>query len=47
MRENIGDLTFREAYEKTGFILNITVSEFSEYNDYRLLNYLTAPDVII
>jgi TAG lipase / steryl ester hydrolase / phospholipase A2 / LPA acyltransferase len=45
--DNIGEITFEEAYKKTGFILNITVSEYSEYNDYRLMNYLTAPHVLI
>jgi hypothetical protein len=26
IRDNIGDLTFKEAYDETGFILNITVT---------------------
>lgn len=26
MRDNMGDITFIEAYEKTGFILNIQVT---------------------
>ena len=47
LRENIGEITFEEAYKKTGFVLNITVSESNEYNDYRLMNYLTAPHVLI
>ena len=47
LRENIGEGTFEEAYRKTGIILNITVSESNEYSDYRLMNYLTAPHVLI
>jgi predicted acylesterase/phospholipase RssA len=47
VKENIGELTFMEAYEKTGFILNVTVSEYNQHSDYRLLNYLTAPHVLI
>jgi len=47
VRDNLGDITFKEAFDKTGIVLNITVSESSEYTDYRLLNYLTAPHVLI
>ena len=47
LKDNIGEITFEEAYKKTGFILNITVSESTEYMDYRLMNYLTAPHVLI
>jgi len=47
VRENIGEVTFMDAYEKTGFILNVTVSEYNQHSDYRLLNYLTAPHVLI
>ncbi len=43
----IGDLTFKEAYYRTGRILNITVSPASVHETPRLLNYLTAPDVLI
>lgn len=47
LRENIGDITFQEAYDKTGWILNITVTGYKEHNNHRLLNYLTAPNVLI
>ncbi|KAH3687124.1 hypothetical protein WICPIJ_001905 [Wickerhamomyces pijperi] len=43
----LGDLTFREAFNRTGRILNITVSPASEHEQARLLNYLTAPSVLI
>jgi len=44
-RVNYGDVTFAEAFERTGRVLNITVNSPSE--PPRLLNYLTAPDVLI
>ncbi|ETO14325.1 hypothetical protein RFI_23048 [Reticulomyxa filosa] len=47
VRANIGDLTFLEAYEKTGRILNITVTGADANSMPRLLNYLTAPNVVI
>ncbi|RKP32983.1 patatin-domain-containing protein, partial [Metschnikowia bicuspidata] len=43
----VGDLTFREAYNRTGKILNITVSPASTHEQTRLLNYLTGPHCII
>jgi predicted acylesterase/phospholipase RssA len=47
LRDNIGDYTFQEAYDKTGWILNITATGASEHDENRLLNYLTAPNVLI
>lgn len=47
MRENIGDITFLEAFQKTRRILNITVSSPTVYEVPRLLNYLTAPHVLV
>ncbi|CAO3645961.1 unnamed protein product [Mucor hiemalis] len=47
MIANIGDMTFQEAFNRTRFILNITVSSSTLYDMPRLLNYLTAPDVLI
>lgn len=47
VRSNLGDFTFKEAYEKTGRILNITVASTKEFEVPRLLNYLTAPNVLI
>lgn len=46
MRANLGDMTFQEAFNRTRFILNITVSSSTLYDMPRLLNYLTAPDVV-
>jgi TAG lipase / steryl ester hydrolase / phospholipase A2 / LPA acyltransferase len=40
-------MTFREAYESTGFILNISVTGYVSHDSYRVLNYFTAPHVLI
>lgn len=47
MRHNLGDMTFLEAYMKTRKVLNITVSSPTMYEMPTLLNYLTAPNVLI
>ncbi len=47
IRDNVGDLTFKEAYLKTGKILNVTVSGVDKYDADRVLNYLTAPNIVI
>jgi hypothetical protein len=45
--DNIGHVTFHEAYERTGRIINITVSPGNDYEKPRLLNYLTSPNVSV
>ncbi|KAL1898637.1 Lipase 5 [Ceratocystis pirilliformis] len=47
MRGMIGDITFREAYNRSRRILNICVSTPSSHDMPRLLNYITAPNVLI
>jgi TAG lipase/lysophosphatidylethanolamine acyltransferase len=47
MKRNVGDITFEEAYHKTGWILNITVTSIHEKDVPRLLNYITSPHVLI
>lgn len=47
MRIWLGDLTFQEAYNRTRRICNICVSTASLYELPRLLNYITAPNVLI
>jgi TAG lipase/steryl ester hydrolase/phospholipase A2/LPA acyltransferase len=47
MRALLGDMTFQESYNRTRRILNITVSSASHYELPRLLNYVTAPNVMI
>jgi TAG lipase/steryl ester hydrolase/phospholipase A2/LPA acyltransferase len=44
---NIPEMTFLEAYQHTHRILNITVSPADPHQFPRLLNYLTAPNVLI
>ncbi|KAI9816006.1 MAG: hypothetical protein M1827_001998 [Pycnora praestabilis] len=47
MTDLLGDMTFQEAYNRTRRILNICVSSASLYELPRLLNYITAPNVLI
>lgn len=52
LRDVIGDITFIEAYKKTGRVLNISVTPQYLSSDVsselpQLLNYLTAPDVVV
>jgi predicted acylesterase/phospholipase RssA len=44
---NIPPMTFLEAYQHTNRILNISVSPADSHQFPRLLNYLTAPNVLI
>jgi TAG lipase/lysophosphatidylethanolamine acyltransferase len=46
VKANVGDITFEEAYNRTGFVLNIIISSPSEEIP-ELMNYLTAPNVLI
>ena len=47
IKGHAGDLTFKEAFSKFGWNLNITVTDFSITKASRLLNYLSAPNVVI
>lgn len=47
LQDLLGDVTFQEAYNRTGRILNVTVSVKGSHDMPRLLNYLTAPNVLI
>lgn len=44
---NVGEFTFREAWERTGRILNVSVSPTRARQKPRVLNHLTAPHVLI
>lgn len=46
-RDNLGDITFEEAYAKTGRILNITIAMSEVAGTPQLLNYITAPHVLV
>ncbi|BGO93196.1 hypothetical protein NBRC10512_007551 [Rhodotorula toruloides] len=43
----MGNMTFKEAFERTGRILNVSVIPADTHSPTKLLNYLTAPDCVI
>ena len=47
LEENIPDMTFEEAYRKSGREINITVSPYDRHQHARLLNWRTSPNVLI
>lgn len=47
LNENMGEYTFEEAFERTRRIVGITVSPIEPHQQGRLLNYLTAPNVLL
>lgn len=42
-----GSMTFREAYNKTGRVLNISVVPSDRHSPTKVLNYITASDTVI
>ena len=47
INSNVLDMTFLEAYQHTNRIVNISLSPTDSHQFPRLLNYLTAPNVLI
>jgi TAG lipase / steryl ester hydrolase / phospholipase A2 / LPA acyltransferase len=47
LNDNVGDVTFTEAFEHSRRIVGITVSPADPHQEGRLLNYLTAPNVLL
>lgn len=47
VRDNIGDMTFQEAFDRTGRALNITVVSSGRGGVPTVLNYLSTPNVLI
>ncbi|KAI0173390.1 hypothetical protein GGR52DRAFT_384449 [Hypoxylon sp. FL1284] len=47
VKANVGDLTFEEAYNRSKRVLNITVATAEQEGIPALLNYITAPNVLI
>ena len=43
----IPDITFQEAYEKTGRMISITIAPYEEHQKSRLMNAVTSPNVFI
>jgi NTE family protein len=47
VEQNVGGLTFAEAYQRTGLVLNVTVSPTRARQKPRVLSHQTAPDVLV
>jgi TAG lipase / steryl ester hydrolase / phospholipase A2 / LPA acyltransferase len=47
LRRLLADITFLEAYERTNRFLNVTVTAADTNEPPRMLNYMTAPHVVI
>jgi len=47
LERNVQDLTFEEAFKRTGRRINITVSPADPHQESRLLNAVTSPHVLI
>lgn len=47
LHEHIGNYTFKEAYERTGRVININVSPTRSHQKPRVLNHYTAPNLLI
>ncbi|KAA0157242.1 hypothetical protein FNF29_00594 [Cafeteria roenbergensis] len=47
LRGELGDMTFGEAFRRTGRVINIPVAPHRDCDFPRLLNYLTAPHVVV
>ena len=46
--ENLGDVTFAEAFEKSGLDINITVAPYDvSQEDARIMNKYTSPDLLV
>lgn len=46
LQQACGDMTFKESYELNGWIINIVVCG-DHHEEYKVLNYMTAPNVLI
>ena len=47
LQKLLGEYTFEEAYARSGIALNVAVSPADTTEPVRLLNYLTAPNVLV
>ncbi|HEX4871216.1 MAG TPA: DUF3336 domain-containing protein [Nevskiaceae bacterium] len=47
LQQNVGGETFTEAFERTRRILGVSISPAEPHQQGRLMNYLTAPNVLI
>jgi TAG lipase / lysophosphatidylethanolamine acyltransferase len=46
VKDNVGDLTFEEAYNRSKRVLNITIATEKQGGMPTLLNYITTPNVV-
>ncbi len=47
LMENLGDLTFAEAYEKSGLHINVAVAPYDATQNARIMNAYTAPNLLV
>ena len=47
LKKNLGDLTFAEAYEKSGLHINVAVAPYDASQDARIMNTYTSPDLLV
>jgi len=47
LAEAVPDLTFQEAFEKTGRQINVTIASVEQHQNSRLMNAITSPNVFI
>lgn len=47
LEASIPDITFQEAYEKTGRRISITIAPYEEHQTSRLMNAVTSPNVYV
>ena len=47
LAQNVGEETFTDAFDRTRRIIGVTVSAAEAHQQGRLLNYLTAPNVLV
>ncbi|WP_273776833.1 DUF3336 domain-containing protein [Acinetobacter sp. GSS19] len=45
--ENLGDLSFEEAYKRSGLHVNIAVAPYDSVHDARILNKFTSPNLLV
>lgn len=43
----MGSMTFLEAFQRTGRVLNISVIPYDTYSPLKLLNYINSPNCVI
>lgn len=47
LMQNLGDLTFAEAFQQSGLHINIVVAPYNTAQSPRIMNALTAPNVLV